>query len=154
MSVVLTLTSAAIIAGISLATATSVAVIEQVSDGVFNTSEGIDTVFADREILLKTLNSYDCCIDVISENEYLVKTNCGNIRYARDDTAQGFKMYINDIKDIDGLLENIRSFEIDYGRNVQSYTYNHIKENLSEGMTIVDEEVLDDDSLLLTINVE
>ncbi len=154
MSVVLTLTSAAIIAGISLATATSVAVIEQVSDGAFNRSEGIDTIFVDGEILLKTLNSYDCCIDAVSENEYIVKTSCGNIRYARENETQGFKMYLDDIKNVDGLFENIKSFEIDYGRNVQSYTYNHIKENLSEGMTIVDEEVLDDDSLLLTISVE
>ena len=154
MSVTLTLASAAIIAGISLATATSMAVIEQVSDGVFDAAEGIDTMYADSEILLKTLNDYDCHFEIISENEYLVKTSCGNIRYARENAGQAFKMYLDEIEDVDGLLENLKSFEMDYGRNVQTYTYNHIKENLSENMHIDEEEVLEDNSLFLRINIE
>lgn len=154
MSVTLTLTSAAIIAGISLASATSMTIIGRAADGVFDVDEGIDTMFVDSEILLKTLNEYDCHFDVISENEYIVKTTCGNIRYARENSTQNFKMYLGDIDDVDGLLDNIKSFELDYGRNVQDYTYNHIKKNLSEGMSIESEEVLDDDSLYLTINIE
>lgn len=154
MSVILTLTSAAIIAGISLASATSIAVVNQISDGVFDATEGIDTIFVDSDILLETLNGYDCHFDVVSENEYVVKTACGNIKYKREDSTQPFKMYLGEIEDVDGLLENIKSFEIDYGRNVQAYTYNHIKENLSDGMSIETEEVLEDDSLYLTINVE
>lgn len=154
MSVTLTLTSAAIIAGISLATVTSMAVIDQVSDGVFDKTEGIDTMYADSEILCQTLDEYDCHYDIVSENEYLVKTSCGNIRYAREEAKQAFKMYLDDITDVDGLIENLRSFEVDYGRNVQAYTYDHIKENLTNNMRITDEEVLDDNSLFLTINIE
>ena len=154
MSITLTLTSAAIIAGISLATATSMAVIDQVSDGVFDASEGIDTTFVDSEILLKTLNGFDCHFNVVSKNEYIVETTCANIRYAREDSSQAFKMYLDEIEDVDGLLENLKSFEVDYGRNVQAYTYNHIKDNLSNGMSIAEEEVLDDDSLVLTINIQ
>lgn len=154
MSITLTLTSAAIIAGLSLATATSMAVIDQVSDGVFDKTEGIDTMFADSEILRQTLEGYDCHFKIISENEYLVETNCGNIRYARENAGQAFKMYLDEIEDVDGLLENLKSFEMDYGRNVQAYTYNHIKENLTDNMRIEDEEVLDDNSLFLTINIE
>lgn len=154
MSVTLTLTSAAIIAGMSLFSATTIAVVNQVSDGVFDTNEGIDTIFADSEILLETLRGYDCHFDVVSENEYIVKTTCGNIRYKREAATQPFKMYLGEIEDVDGLLENIKSFELDYGRNVQAYTYNRIKENLSNGMSIESEEVLEDDSLYLTINVQ
>lgn len=154
MSLTLTLASAAIIAGISIATTTSLAVIDQVSDGVFDAAEGIDTMYVDSEILLKTLKEYDCHFEIISENEYYVKTSCGNIRYARENAGQPFKMYLDAIEDVDGLLENLKSFEIDYGRNVQAYTYNHIKENLSENMYINNEEVLEDNSLLLTINIE
>lgn len=154
MSVVLTLTSAAIIAGVSLATTTSLAILDQVSDGVFDASEGIDTMFVDCDILTKTLEEYDCHYDVISENEIIVKTSCGNLRYLRGNTGQAFKMYLDEIDDVEGLIANIKSFEVDYGRNVQAYTYNHIKENISSNMRIVDEEVLDDDSLMLKINIE
>ncbi len=154
MSVVLTLTSAAIIAGISMATATSMAVISRVSNGTFDTAEGIDTMYADSEILLQTLNEYDCHFEIISENEYWVKTSCGNIRYARENAGQAFKMYLDEIEDVDGLLENLKAFELDYGRNVQAYTYNHIKDNLSENMHIDEEKVLEDNSLFLTISIE
>lgn len=154
MSVVLSLTSAAIIAGISVATATSLGVISSISDGVFDETQGIETMFIDSEILLKTLNEYDCHYNVISENEYHVITTCGNIKYIRENASQPFKMYVDEVENVEGLFENIKSFELDYGRNVQAYTYNHIKENLSENMSIVEEEVLDDDSLYLTINVE
>lgn len=154
MSVTLTLAAAAVFAGISMAGATSLAIINQVSDGVFDAEEGIDTIFADSQILINTLNEYDCHYDVISDNEFLVKTNCGNIRYVRENQSQPFKMYLDEISDVEGLMENIKSFELDYGRNVQSYTYNHVKENLTDNMSISEEEVLDDDSLLLTINID
>ena len=51
------------------------------------------------------------------------------------------------------LLEQIQLFETEYGRNVQTYTYHHIKENLTEDMQIVSETVLEDDSLVLTISI-
>ena len=154
MSFTLTLTSAAIIAGISLSSATTVAVLSKVSDNTFDVTEGIDTTFVDGDILAKTLNGFDCHFNIVSENEYVVKTNCGDIVYKREDASQAFKMYLDNIQDVEGLLENIKSFEVDYGRNVQEYTYNHIKDNLSSGMSIESEEVLEDDSLYLTINIE
>lgn len=154
MSVILTLTSAAIIAGVSMATVTSTAVISQISDGTFDVTEGIETMFADEQVLVQTLDGYDCHYDVISENEYLVITNCGNIRYFRENANMPFKMYLDEIENVEGLLENIKSFEEEYCRNVQAYTYGHIKKNLSANMSIADEEILEDNSVLLTINVD
>lgn len=154
MSVVFTLTSAAILAGVTLSSATTIAIIDQVSDGVIDTSEAIETMFNDCELLEKTLLAHGCGVKVISENEIIVETECGNMRYIRDDVSQAFGLLLDEISNPDELFENLKSFEIDYGRNVQAYTYNHIKENLSVGMSIADEEVLEDDSLFLTINVE
>ncbi|MGN0560221.1 MAG: hypothetical protein ACI4K8_04130 [Candidatus Fimenecus sp.] len=153
MSCILTLASAAIIAGLSMSTATSLAVLGNFSEGKENIEEGIETMFADSAILLQTLQEYGCCVETVSENEYVVQTNCGRLRYKRENAAQGFKLYLDEIADVEGLLENIRSFESDYGRNVQAYTYNHIKENMTDDMTITEETVLEDNSMLLTISV-
>lgn len=153
MSCVLTLTSAAIIAGISISGTIAVGIASNICEDNYNEEEGFDTVFVDSEILLKTLNEYDCHVEVISNNEYIVKTTCGNLRYARKNESQPFKLYINEISNPDELIENIKSFEEDYGKNVQAYTYNHIKENLTESMSIVSEEILDDDSMVLTIKI-
>ncbi len=154
MSVVFTLTSAAILAGITLSSATTIAIIDQVSDGVMDVNEPIETMFNNCELLEKTLLNHGCGVKVISENEIIVETECGNMRYVRENASLPFGLLLDEISNPDKFFENLKSFEVDYGRNVQAYTYNHIKENLSDGMSITDEEVLEDDSLFLTINIQ
>lgn len=154
MSVVFTLTSAAVLAGMTLSTATTIAVINQVSDGEIDINEPIETMFNDCELLEKTLLAHGCGVKVISENEIIVETECGNMRYIRENASLPFGLLLDEISNPEELFENLKSFEVDYGRNVQAYTYNHIKENLTDGMSIANEEVLEDDSLVLTINIE
>ena len=116
--------------------------------------EKIPTAFADGELLLQTLREHGCRVDAVNENKYVVVTACGNLRYEREEIGAPFYLMLDEVSDVRGLMENIRTLEVEYGRNVQEYTYNHIKENLTDDMKIVSEEVLEDDSLLLTINIE
>ena len=155
MSLVVTMTSVAIIAGITVSQATLSAVALAVSNGnEEEVEEGMETSFVDVNLLVKTLEELECHVKKNNENEIFVATTCGNLKYMRKDSSEPFKMYLDEITDVQGVLENIRSFEQDYGRNVQEYTYNHVKSNLADGMTIAEEEVLEDDSIILTINVE
>ena len=155
MSLIVSMTSVAILAGITVSQTALSAVAIAVANGEKpETEDGLETSFIDCNILIKTLEELDCHVTKISENELLVSTTCGNLKYKRQTSSEPFKMYINEITDVDGVLKNIKSFELDYGKNVQEYTYNHIKENLSDGMSIEKEETLDDESILLTINVE
>ncbi|MBQ8981409.1 MAG: hypothetical protein IJ077_07360 [Eubacterium sp.] len=155
MSVVLTLTSCAIIAGLSITQTAAMALVVKDDDELEeNINEGLETQFVDSEILIKTLQGFDCHFEQIDENQINVQTTCGNLIYKRDAVGEAFKLYMDEINDVDGLVQNIRSFEFDYGRNVQAYTYDHIKKNLTDDMTIVEDELLDDDSLYLTINID
>ena len=154
MSVVFTLTSCAILAGISLTHTAAMALVVSDNENDIEFDEGLDTQFVDAEILEKTLNGFDCHFTQTDENTFSVKTTCGNLVYKREKVGEAFKLYLDEITDVDGLVENIRSFEVDYGRNVQAYTYDHIKKNLTDDMTIVEDELLEDDSLYLTINIE
>lgn len=152
MSVVLSLTSMAIIACASLTSAAAVA-IAQTQVGKVNKEQGFETVFNDSALLLKTLQEHGCCVEQRGENELAVQTACGTLRYFRADASEPFSLYLSEVQQPEALLEEIRQFETEYGRNVQSYTYHHIKDNLPDNMTIVSEEVLDDDALLLTISL-
>ena len=155
MSLTLTLTSAAIVAGITISQTALTSIAIAVANGKNDELEdSFETCFVDVNILIKTLEEMDCIVTKVSENEILVETTCGNLRYVRNNEKENFRMCLNEITDVDGLLENIRSFEQDYGRNVQAYTYGHIKKNLSGNMKIVEEEVMDDDTLMLTINID
>ena len=155
MSVILTLTSCAIVAAVSLSSTALMAVaVAKEDENEQLTEKGLETKFADSEILIKALNGFDCHYTVVSENEIHVKTTAGSMIYKRETAGEGFRLYLDQISDVDALVADIRSFEVDYQRNVQAYTYDHIKKNLQKGMTIVEDELLDDDSIVLTINVE
>ena len=155
MSVVISMTSVAIIVGMSVTQTAMSAILIAATEGQNEEVEkGLETGFVDCNILVKSLNNMDCHIKQNGENEILVETTCGILKYARESNKEPFKIYFNDITDVDGLLENIRELEQDYGRNVQDYTYHHIKDNLTDDMTIVEEQVLEDDSLYLTINID
>lgn len=151
MSVVLSLTSMAIIACASLTSAAAVA-IAQTQMGKVNKEQGFETVFNDSALLLKTIQEHGCCVEQRDENELAVQTACGTLRYFRADASEPFSLYLSEVQQPEALLEEIRQFETEYGRNVQSYTYHHIKDNLPDNMTIVSEEV-PDDALLLTISL-
>lgn len=62
-------------------------------------------------------------------------------------------MNVSNIKEADAILCNIRMIESEYNANVQSYEYTRIIENLPSNMSIESEEVLEDDSILITLNV-
>ena len=149
------MTSVAIVAGITMSYTALSAVAVAVAQGKSNEAENLmDTCFVDCDLLVKTLTDLDCHVEKISENQVNVATDCGVLKYIRSDESQAFRMQIDEISDPSGLLENIRSFEQDYGRNVQAYIYDHIVNNLTDDMSIADESVLEDNSLLLTINIE
>lgn len=155
MSIVLTLTSAAILAGVTLSGASLTAICAKVNGAEeVNSEEGFETMFVDCKVLIDTLGGFDCHIEQLDENTILVRTTAGNLRYSRQNSSEAFRLYFDSIENVDVLYENIKQLEIDYGRNVQSYTYDHIKKNLSRGMSIQSEEVLEDDTLVLTIDVE
>lgn len=151
MSMVLTMTAAAVIAGLSLSEVSLAAVVANIDEDELN--QGLETVYTDLELMQKTFIEMDCHVDVVSENELHVQTTCGVLRYVRNEQGQAFRLYLDQITDTEELVANIRSFERDYGRNVQEYTYQHIKSSLGQNMTI-ENEYYEEDELYLTINID
>ena len=154
MSLILTMTSLTVLAALSLSEVSVVAITEAITNKKKVKHEaGLETVFTDSTLLYNTLQNYDCHIQAVSENEYLVQTQHGKLRYYRENADRPFSLYFDRIDNPDGLMQNICEFERDYGRNVQDYTYHHIKKNLADNMRIYDEHV-EDDEIVLTINLE
>ena len=151
MSIIISMTAAAVIAGLSLSEVSLAAVVACTNDEELD--QGLETIFTDLNIMQKTFVEMDCHVKVVSDNELLVQTTCGVLRYARNEQNEAFRLYLDDITDAEGLVQNIRSFEKDYGRNVQEYTYQHIKSSLETNMTI-ENEYYEEDELYITINVD
>lgn len=113
----------------------------------------MDTCFNDSEILLKTLREYGMCPKQISPNEFAVDFLDGSIIYQRSSANSPFTMSIQNIKDKNRLLKELEDIEHVYNGNVQEYTYQRVLNNLPDDMVIDNEEVMDDDSIVITLNV-
>ena len=114
----------------------------------------LNTRFKDSNILQKTLNEYGLKPKKTSSNGYAVKFSDGDIIYSRPSEDVPFSMTIKNIKDKDALIKELKEIEHVYNGNVQEYTYKRILNKLPEGMEIENEEVLEDDTILITLSVD
>ncbi len=114
----------------------------------------VPTVFNDSDLLVKTLTDHGLHVDRISENEFTVATEAGILRCFRENAGEAFRVEAKNVRDIAALISDLDELENEYGRNVQKFTYDHILSGLAEhGMSLDSEEILEDDSILLTLNV-
>ena len=117
--------------------------------------KNFETPFVDKNLLLKTLEEHG--VRDIKENEY------GQIRGITGDFVLEFERFEDDkpysvlIKylDTENPNEKIKDLTSEYAINVQEQTYNNIVEKLNaNNMEIESEEVCDDNTIVLTINLE
>lgn len=153
MSVTLTLIPLAVAVGVSL-TAASAAVLNEIRKENTQELPVLETAFIDAGILHKTLSQHGLQVEVVTENEMVVRSESGTLRYFRLDSSLPYSLALSNISDLRELLDSVDELENEYGRNVQSFTYHKVLVSLAEhGMTIDSEEILEDDSILLTLNV-
>lgn len=154
MSLTLTLLPAAIALSTTL-TSSAVGVLTslELKDGCPDLP-AVDTAFLDGALLLQTLQEHGFSVNKVSEEEYTVQTEAGFLRYFRTASDRPFQVEASRIKDPNGLLHSLDLLENEYGRNVQRFTYETIRCNLEQhGMRLESEEVLEDDTILLTIDL-
>ena len=153
MSVTLTLVPLAIAVGITL-TATSSALLSQQKVTKAEELPVLETAFTDANLLHKTLTQHGLQVRSTHENELTVSSASGVLRYFRQDNTQPFMLQISHVSNMRELLDIVDELENEYGRNVQTFTYNKVMTSLHEhGMTVEQEEILEDDSIVLTLNV-
>lgn len=153
MSVTLTLVPLAIAVGISL-TAASTSLLSQHRNTAVENIPPLETAFTDANLLHKTLTQHGLQVQTTHENELIVRSPSGVLRYFRHNNTQPFSLQMSNISNMRELLDSVDELENEYGRNVQTFTYNKVMTSLHEhGMTVDQEEVLEDDSILLTLNL-
>lgn len=153
MSVTLTLVPLAVAVGLSL-TASSVALLNQSRNQTDLDNITLETAFVDAPLLQKTLSEHGLNVQVVGENEMIVASESGQLRYFRTSAENPFLLQLRNISNMHELLDSVDELENEYGRNVQSFTYNKVMTSLIEhGMTVDSEEIMEDDSILLTLNV-
>lgn len=114
----------------------------------------VETPFLDGALLLQTLNEHGLRAEQTDAYTYVVQTESGRIRYFQTEENTPFLMEVTGVADLGELLDELDLLEHEYRRNVQTYTYHKVMESLAEhGMSLMEEEVMEDDSILLTLRV-
>ncbi|MCL2746268.1 MAG: hypothetical protein FWE48_04150 [Coriobacteriia bacterium] len=114
----------------------------------------LQTIFNSPEILEQTLRERGLEVAHISENQMVSHVGSARLDYARRSAAEPFWVTVSGVENTTQLIGEMEYFEREYRQNVQSFTYNKLKENIAEStMQIAEELVLEDNSILLTIDV-
>ncbi len=121
----------------------------------FTIENEFETAFTDEKILNKTLQEHGCTDFQYYENGVFTCTLEGmNLEFSKESVNSNYKMIVKCNED-----ELLKSFceelSEEYTGNTQEETYNKIKDRLKQkNLEISQEELMEDDSIVLTINLD
>lgn len=127
---------------------------EDVTEVVNIISKEYDTVFADIKLLKKTLEEHGAKEVQYTYNGLSCKIDCFAIDFYRENENEAFKMKV--VQDCKENSENtFEELNLEYGMNTQEESYMKIKERLeAQNLKIAEEEILEDNSIVLTVNLD
>ena len=111
------------------------------------------TNYTDKGILINTLLEHGA--SGLAEEGDIVSCNLFGMDMVYTKNNSGaYSLDIKRVTDADSCMNTINDLNNEYGLNIQEMTYNKIKERLDkENMRLEDESVLEDNSIVLTIDV-
>ncbi len=113
----------------------------------------LETKFCDAGLLMKTLQEHGIRVAQPDADHIVTEFDEAVITYSRASEGAPFMMEVRAIGDTECLLSELDAIENEYEGNVQSYVYDRVINNLPKNMSIESEEVMDDDSIVITVNV-
>ncbi len=124
-------------------------------NGILNEffNKDFQTEINDKELLIKTLEEHGA--QNIYQDGNSVSCDCENFHF--DFFKDNENPYIVSISyaNENGLEEMLGDINSEYRANVRDISYNKIKERLAaQNLTIDEEEIQDDDTIVLTVNLE
>lgn len=113
-----------------------------------------NTNYTDKGMLLNTLVEHGAEELVESGDEISCKLFGMEMVYYKKDNSGAYTLDITQVSDKGECEDVINDLNEEYGLNIQEMTYNKIKDRLEqENMRLESETVLDDNSIVLTIEV-
>lgn len=112
------------------------------------------TNFKDESLLIKTLEEYGAR-PTKNNDEVVVNLEGTKLRFFRD-LDEPYTVEIRNVSsDLEYVFNQLSLMDESYKQNVQSLTYENLKHNLEEkNMQIENEEILNDNSIVLTVNLD
>lgn len=113
-----------------------------------------DTNMMDEKTLLKTLEEHGARNIEINNSKITCICDVFRLNFEKQGANKPYTLEV--IANIDNDSESlVQDINVEYSANVQEISYNKIKERLEQkNLTIENEEVYDDNTIVLTVNLE
>ena len=119
---------------------------------IFN--KELKTNIMDRETLLKTLDEHGAEIVEDEDDKIICLIDNLTMKFTKIAESEPYNLYI-EYHSEEQLNTIVNELDEEYKANVQEVSYNQIKENLeAKNYTIEQEEILEDNTIVLTVNLE
>ena len=116
-------------------------------------NKDFETPILDKNLLIKTLEEHGA--DNIIEDGEEVYCQCDNFHfefYRNQNSPYYMRINYNSDTELEDIVKDIND---EYRANAQEISYNKIKERLeAQNLTIDEEEIYDDNTIVLTVNLE
>lgn len=125
---------------------------ETLEEEIFN--KEFPTAIVDKSTLVKTLEEHGAVNIQQSANTISCDCEAFHITFTKKEEEKPYSMVITYNND-HGLNELVDNLGTEYSANAQEISYNKIKERLEkQNLKIEEEEVFDDNTIVLTVNLE
>jgi len=115
--------------------------------------ETFPTNFADKDLLIRTLREYGVHPRELSNGDIQCKVDDCILVFHKEGESS-YEVEVKGAASLQGVYHSLAALDEDYRRIVQEYTYKNVVQKLQKSdMKIESEEILDDNSILLTINI-
>lgn len=112
-----------------------------------------DTVFMDKDLLMKTLEEHGATDFEEVDGKIICKVDDFSLEFSKNEN-EPYKMNVT-CTCTDNLGETVEDINAEYALNVQEESYLKLKERLAQQkLQIEEEEILEDNSIMLTVNLE
>lgn len=117
--------------------------------------KSFETAFVDKGLLIKTLEEHGA--SNLKENEYgkiTARTGSYELAFERMEADKPYFLMIKYL-DTESAEQKLNDLSSEYAINVQEQSYNSIIEKLNDNnLQIESEEVYDDNTIVLTVNID
>lgn len=112
----------------------------------------LPTNYNDKELLIKTLYDFNAHGIKVKKDDIVCNVGEHKLRFVKEN--ESYMVSFSAIKNSEQLLEELRCLDSLYKVNLQEQVYKSTKEKLKQsGMMIESEEILEDNSIVLTVLV-
>ena len=112
------------------------------------------TAIMDKATLIKTLEEHGATSIQAENNDISCNCETFHITFTQKDKNTPYSMVVTYNSDY-GLNELVENLGSEYASNAQEISYNKIKERLEkQNLEIEEEEIYDDNTIVLTVNLE